>query len=171
MLTRFLLLGVLFLPVLPVAVDDSAQANRLLVEAVGLMEEAAAKSGMDEVASLRAVLDKLYNIVENHAASDVAVSLITGQDIGFLALWKAEGALVKTLIRVGDLEAALATAKRMSRFTRDSEGNRNRDTAFALVAEAQFTSGDREGATTTASLIEKVLHRELLLDAILSATR
>ena len=40
MITRLLLIGVLCLSVVPVAADDSAQANRLLVEAVKLIQAA-----------------------------------------------------------------------------------------------------------------------------------
>lgn len=164
--TRFIPIGVLLLSVLPVAAHDSAQANRLLVETAQLMEEAATKSGTDQVVSLQAALDKLHRIIENHASSDAAVRLITGQDIGFLALWKVEWGLVGALSAAGDVEGALTIAKRMSRFTRNDEGVPTRDMAFELVVGAQLRSGDLEGARTTANLIKEDQHREIILRGI-----
>lgn len=163
MITRYLLVGVLFFSVLPVAADEPAQTNNLLVEAARLMEEAATKSGMDQVAALQAVFEKLHSIVENHPSSNAAVRLVTGQEIGFLAIWKVEHNMVRALLAAGDIEAALGIAKGMSKLTQNAEGHLHRDMAFAYIAEAQSKLGDSQGARETANLIERDLYRNLIV--------
>ena len=163
--TRLFLVFAFCLSVVPLSAsaDDPAQANKLLVEAARLMEEAAAKSGMDRVASLQAVLNRLHRIVEDHPSSNAAVQLVTGQKIGFLELWRTEVNLVQALLAAGDVEGALSTAKRVSRLTKEAEGEGHRDIALALVAEAQSKSGDHQSAKETANLIERDFYRDIVL--------
>ena len=100
MITRLLLAAILISSVLPVAADDSAQANRLLVEAVKLMQAAEQEQPASEkLAKLQSALGKLNQIVDDHPSSDVAVKLITDQEIGSLSLAKLTDAIEKTADR------------------------------------------------------------------------
>ncbi len=73
----------------PVRSADDAGANRLLVEAVALVEQAeAAEAPGDRAGLYRRALGVLDAIVADHPSSDLAVKLATGQSIG--ALERAE---------------------------------------------------------------------------------
>ena len=87
MLTRLVLICVLCLSVMSVSADDSAQANKLLVEAVKSIQAADMKqTATEQLPLLEKALAKLKEIVEKHPSSDLAVKLITGQDIGNVSL-------------------------------------------------------------------------------------
>ena len=67
--------------------DDVAQANRLMVEAVTLIEGAkTAPSGAERARLLRAAHDRLTEIVQRFPSTELAVQLATGQQIGSVSL-------------------------------------------------------------------------------------
>ena len=104
---RLLLVCVLCLSVVPVAADDPAQANRLLVEAVRVIQAAEAeKAATEKLSLLQSALAKLNEIVESHPTTDLAVKLITGQEIGNLSM-----ANLETAIKALRLEANQATVE------------------------------------------------------------
>ena len=87
MITRLFLICALCLSVVPASADDSAQANKLLVEAVTLIQAANTKqTPAEKMSLLKDALAKLNKIVQNHPSSDLAVKLITGQQIGNISL-------------------------------------------------------------------------------------
>ena len=89
MITRLLFVSILCLSVVPAGADDPAQANRLLVEAVKLIQAAEQEQPAPEkLVILESALAKLNQIMDDHPSSDVAVKLITDQEIGILSLPK-----------------------------------------------------------------------------------
>lgn len=87
MITRLFLICALSLAVVPASADDAAQANKLLVEAVKRIQAAGTKqTPSEQIPLLEEALDKLNEIVEQHPTNDLAVKLITGQQIGNISL-------------------------------------------------------------------------------------
>ena len=106
MITRFLFVAILCLSVLPVSADDPAQANRLLVEAVKLIQAAEQEQpASQKLAKLKSALAKLNQIMDDHPSSDVAVKLITDQEIGSLSLPKLVDAIEAAEDRAADQHA------------------------------------------------------------------
>ena len=67
--------------------DDNAAANKLMVQAVKLVESARNEpSTKKQLDLVRRAQSTLQQIVENHPSSDLAVKLITGQPIGDISL-------------------------------------------------------------------------------------
>ena len=78
---------VICLPALPAFADDNAQANRLMVEAVGLVGAAESEpSAQERFRLLQRAHELLLDIVERHPSTDLAVKLATGQQIGTISL-------------------------------------------------------------------------------------
>ena len=97
MIARLLCVTLLCLSIVPAAADDPAEANRLLVEAVKLMQAAEQdQKANHKLAKLESALAKLNQIMDNHPSSDLAVRLITHQEIGILSLPKLIDAIRKT---------------------------------------------------------------------------
>jgi len=89
MITRLILISVLCLSAVTVSADDPAQANRLLVEAMKSLQAAEKEQeAAQKLALQKSALAKLNEIVDNHPSSDLAVKLITNQEIGSLSLPK-----------------------------------------------------------------------------------
>ena len=160
-----LLVCVLCLSVAPVAADDPAQANRLLVEAVRLIQAAEAeKAATEKLSLLQSALAKLNEIVEGHPSTDLAVKLITGQEIGNLSM-----ASLETAIKALRLETNQATveARRgsclealdfsdpicLTVYAQEVEhrvpDESQRVEALAKLARAQAVAGDPAGAEQT----------------------
>ena len=92
----------LSLSVAPASADDTAQANKLFVDAVRLITAAASKQiPAEQLLLLEESLAKLNQIMENHPSTDLAVKLITGQSIGAISL--------------GELTSAIDELKRQSK--------------------------------------------------------
>ena len=87
-MTRSLLIaGLLFLLAAPCLADDAAQANRLMIEAVKLVQESEREpSAEGKLALLTKAHDHLVAIIERHPSTDLAVKLATGQRIGSISL-------------------------------------------------------------------------------------
>ena len=162
---RLLLVCVLCLSVVPVAADDPVQANRLLVEAVQLIQAAEAeKAATEKLSLLESALAKLNEIVKGHPGTDLAVKLITGQEIGNLSLKS-----VKTAITALRLEANQTTVEARRRYCLEAldfsdpicltvyaqeveyraSDESQRVEALAILARAQAVAGDPEGAEQT----------------------
>ena len=72
---------------LPSLADDVAQANRLMVEAVGLIDGArTAPSSAERAQLLSTAHDRLTEIVQRFPSTELAVQLATGQQIGNVSL-------------------------------------------------------------------------------------
>ena len=105
--------------------DDNTEANRLIVETVGLWNEAQELPGDGiEVAERRAallaeVVANLNTIVNVYPGSDIAVQLVIGQTIGPLSQINAQEALVAAEDKVTEEEEA-AEAARSSCFAEPS---------------------------------------------------
>ena len=96
-----LVLFLVCLSVVPAVADDPAQANRLLVEAVKLIQAAETQDEVsDRLALLEGALAKLNEIIERHPSSSLAVKLITDQPIGSLSLQKLTDTVEKLRIKV-----------------------------------------------------------------------
>ena len=96
-----LLLFFVCLSVVPAVADDPAQANRLLVEAVKLIQAAETEDeASDKLALLEGALAKLNEIIKRHPSSSLAVKLITDQPIGSLSLQKLTDTVEKLRIKV-----------------------------------------------------------------------
>ena len=75
------------LPVSSILADDTAQANRLLVEAIGLIQAAEREPSADgKFRLLKQAHDNLVAIIERCPSIDLAAKLATGQRIGNLSL-------------------------------------------------------------------------------------
>ena len=67
--------------------EDTAAANKLFVEAVKLVKSAENAEGFEEKAdALEKALSKLNKIVDDCPSTDLAVKLISGQDMGSISL-------------------------------------------------------------------------------------
>ena len=67
--------------------DDAAQANRLMIEAVQLIQASEGEpSAEGKFKLLKKAHDNLVEIIEHHPSSDLAVRLATGQRIGNISL-------------------------------------------------------------------------------------
>ena len=90
MLKHLLVAGVLCLLLLPapgLADDEAAQANRLMVEAVRLVQASELEASAEgKYALLKKAHDNFVAIVERHPSTDLAVKLATGQRIGNISL-------------------------------------------------------------------------------------
>ena len=75
------------LPVTPAAADAAGQANRLMVEAVQLVQASELEpSSAGKSALLREALGNLLAIIERYPSTDLAVRLATGQRVGNISL-------------------------------------------------------------------------------------
>ena len=91
---RLALALLLCLLALPVPADDNARANRLMVEAVGLIEAAGNEPSAEErYRLLRTAHELLTDIVERFPSTDLAVRLATGQRIGSVSLAEVREAM------------------------------------------------------------------------------
>lgn len=154
MITRLLFVAVLCLSVVPAAADDPAQANRLLVEAMKSIKAAETEQvAARKQALLESALAKLNQIVDDHPASDLAVKLITGQQIGNLSLENVIND-IETL-RLGSCLAApdFTDPACLRAYAQDAEGTIedgfDRAMALAHIARALTVAGDDQGATET----------------------
>ena len=78
---------VICLPAPPAFADDNARANRLMVEAVGLVGAAEREpSAQERFRLLQRAHELLLDIVQRHPSTDLAVKLATGQRIGTVSL-------------------------------------------------------------------------------------
>ena len=97
MIARLLCVTLLCLSIVPAAADDPAEANRLLAEALKLMQAAEQDHKANhKLVKLESALAKLNQIMDNHPSSDLAVRLITHQEVGILSLSKLIDAIQKT---------------------------------------------------------------------------
>ena len=86
--------GMVCLSASPGLADDTAQANRLLVEAIGLIQAAEREPSADgKFRLLKQAHDNLVAIIERYPSTDLAVKLVTGQRIGNLSLETVRNAM------------------------------------------------------------------------------
>lgn len=146
------LVGVMLLLAWPAAADDDGEANRLLVEAVKLIEQAV---GAEEITFLRQAVAKLHRIIGDHPSSAVAVKLVTGDRIGFLVLVEVEQRLVEAQLAAGDISGALSSAEVMSAIpVYMAAPTSSRDRVLNRIARAYWEADDREGVMATVDLIK-----------------
>ena len=89
-----LALAVFLLPALPALADDDAEANRLMVAAVGLIGAAEKEPSAEErFRLLWRAHELLTEIVERLPSTDLAVKLATGQRIGTVSLAEVREAM------------------------------------------------------------------------------
>lgn len=168
MITRLLLIAVLCVPSAPLAADDSTQANRLLVEAMKLIQAAGTKQTAPErLPLMESALAKLNEIVENHPSSDLAVKLITGQQIGDVSLAGVAHA-VDVLSQLQKQEAAksIQDAARTTCVESLDVANPQCHRWLYDIGRAQLQAGDLQGARETAKSIRDFRIRENLLTDI-----
>ena len=161
-ITRLLLIGILCLSVVPAsAADDPAQANRLLVEAVKLIQDASTKQDLTEqLPLLENALAKLNEIVEKHPSSDLAVKLITGQKIGTVSLTGLAMAIDN--LKREAAEANMPTGKSACLKSLDTTDPECREWLYD-IARAQLQAGDLEAALETAKSRFMDFHARRLL--------
>lgn len=86
-MNRLLIACVLYLLAWPSLADDAARANRLMIEAVKLIEASKIEPSADgKFRLLKQAHDNLVEIVDRHPSTDLAVKLATGQRIGDISL-------------------------------------------------------------------------------------
>ena len=87
-MTKLLLTaGLFFLLPAPSLADDATQANRLLVEAVQLVDASELEPSPEgKSALLEKALDNLQEIIGQYPSTDLAVTLVTGQRVGNISL-------------------------------------------------------------------------------------
>ena len=86
-MNRILFAWVLCALAWPVLADDDARANRLMVEAVSLIQASEREpSAAGKFRFLKEAHDNLVEIVDQHPSSDLAVRLATGQAVGSVSL-------------------------------------------------------------------------------------
>lgn len=167
MITRLLLIAVLCVSTTPLAADDSTQANRLLVEAMKLIQAAGTKQTATEgLPLMERALAKLNEIVENHPSSDLAVKLITGQQIGDVSLAGVAHA-VEILSQLQKQEAAksIQDAARTTCIESLDVANPQCHRWLYDIGRAQLQAGDLQSARETAMLIwDSSIRRDLLSD-------
>lgn len=87
------------LSVLPATADDTAEANRLMIEAIGFVDAVAGEPAAEaKIDLLRQAHDNLTAIVERYPSTDLAVRLATGQRIGTISLERVRRALDEALL-------------------------------------------------------------------------
>ena len=87
--------------------DDRAQANRLLIEAVGYVRDSKLEPSPEgKFALLKKAYDNLVEIVERYPSTDLAVKLATGQRIGTISL----PAVRRSMNRAGQKRAPQPTS-------------------------------------------------------------
>ena len=151
--------------------DESAAANRLLVEAVGLVGRAEAiESPGDRAALYERALDNLDEIAARHPESDLAVRLAAGQAVGEIdrraferqrRLSVAEGCIAEL-----DHSCLLALALEMSPAIEDVG---KRSWALSIIAAGQADAGAFEQALETANAATDLGDRAWALGAIAAA--
>ena len=78
----------------PVIADDAGEANKLMIEAIKLMDAVDMEPSAEKKFNLlKEAYDKLTEIIERYPSTDMAVKLATGQRIGKVSLEKARKAL------------------------------------------------------------------------------
>ena len=83
----------------PVSAHDTAEANRLMVEAAGLFAAAGREPSAErKISLLGKVRDNLTAIVARFPSTDLAVKLATGQSIGNISLPGIRKALARALL-------------------------------------------------------------------------
>ena len=110
MTRRLFLVCFMLLSVISASADESAHANRLFVEAVRLIQTAATdQNPTEQLRLLENALSKLHEIIEKHPSTDLAVKLISGQDIGDISLIALSNAI--NSIKRQSAEAAQAAGR------------------------------------------------------------
>ena len=77
----------------PTLADDTATANRLLVEAAELIQSADRVPSEQRLGLLRMAQDNLQKIIQLYPSTELAVKLSTGQSIGYVSLAKVDDAV------------------------------------------------------------------------------
>ena len=86
--------------------DDSESANRLFVEAVGLIASAEGASAQNKVRILEQAATALDTIADRYPTTDLAVELSSGQTIGTVSL-----GIVENLVREARVHACIESAE------------------------------------------------------------
>lgn len=146
MITRLLLVCALTLSVVPASADDSAQANRLLVEATKSFHQANHAGTAQRLDLLQSALAKLNEIVEAHPSSHLAVQIITDQQIGILSLGIVARSVCLEHMQSGNFQDALAAAIQILNVS-------DRDGLLHEVAVGQTRAGDIQAALATANML------------------
>ena len=83
----------------PSFADDAAEANRLMIEAVKLIQASGHEPSPDEeFRLLEQAYDNLVAIIDRHPSSDLAVKLATGQRIGDISLARVREAMERARV-------------------------------------------------------------------------
>lgn len=96
---RLVLVLAFCLMTLPASADDSAEANKLMVEAIGHVDAVATEpSAKAKIDLLRKAHDNLTAIIERYPSTELAVKLASGQRIGRISLAGVRRALDQALL-------------------------------------------------------------------------
>ena len=152
----------------PVRSGDDAGANRLLVEAVTLVEQAEAADAPGDRAELyRRALGVLDKIIADHPGSDLAVKLATGQPIGTL-----ERAEVERQWRFSTLDQCVVEWDRLClldltlEITLGITKEPNRSSIRSMIAQGQAEVGAFTAANKTANSVEDLSFRVWALTSV-----
>ena len=98
-MNRLLIACVLYLLAWPGLADDAARANRLMIEAVGLIQASELEpSAEGKFNLLKQAHDNLVEIIDRHPSSDLAVKLATGQRVGDISLSGVRNAMERARV-------------------------------------------------------------------------
>ena len=160
------LAALLFFIVPPALADDNARANSLLVEAVQFIQtaegETAAQKKLD---LLKKAHGNLQTIIDDYPSTDLAVRLITGQQIGDLSLAGVVEAVEAAKEGVEGLKEAVETAKEGVEGPKEAVEAAKREICWESPTYACVMSF----ALVTADSIKYASLRALALNVIASA--
>ena len=98
-LIAFVCVGLLCSLAWPSFADDAAEANRLMIEAVKLIQASGREpSPGGKFRLLKQAYDNLVAIIDRHPSSDLAVKLATGQRIGDISLARVREAMERARV-------------------------------------------------------------------------
>jgi hypothetical protein len=153
---RFVKLGFFLLLVFsaanPASVSASPIANRLFVETVQLIQSADATLNEDEkLERLGNALSKLNRIIDKHPTSDLAVRLISGQEIGSVSLALVSAAVKdlkeKKLVKNCATAPSASCVLLLARIEAEKiEDDFFRSLGLSFIAGVQADIGDTEAA-------------------------
>ena len=160
MSTRILFL---FLSVVPATAaadcgtDANEQANKLFVEAGKFIKQA--KKDGNRLSLLKNALQCLEAIIEKYRCSDLAVQLISEQQIGNISMAALEARI--NMQKQFDEDACSSFCKAIL-FALNISNDKIRDPILASIARKQVRSGNLEVASDTVDLIVDSKERERL---------
>jgi len=135
----------IFVGVTCAATDDNTSANKIFVETVQLLDQAATAKPSEALGLYEKALQNLDRIVTKYPGSDLAVKIISGQAIGQFSRAGIKKALVEThkVACLGKLSAFCIVADALTT-ARSIENANARAGALAAIAKPLVKMGPKK---------------------------